>query len=867
MIQEIIDGLLGWVMNFILNVIMNFIVKPIFTLAYHLLISIVSYYFYQVAVVFLSVIDLISDLFRMLAGLAPGITFRGLTNAFGAGVASDDMLIQFVTSKEVLGMFVSMFTVGVFLSIVSTLVSSIKQEFNLQKANKKGEVLNKLLRAWFNLAFVPVIAIFGMFMGNLFLKVVDAATGGDSATISGRIFAASARGAFYNNYDIMKVYLTDPATCGVTGSVNAVINLMMEAINSLFGEDNDMEDSVSGSALNESILDQYVYIDKHNDSGMYRVYYNSDAVSEDFNATRINYILIYFSSIAVIKCLLQASFGLVSRLYKGVALFVIMPGVIGISPMDDGNAYKGWKKELSKQIIGAYGVVIAVNLYLELMGIFSNISVSYVPTNAPNAAGSVSFAGLTNAVFSSLLTDNGFATAILQIIFIVCGALMLDKFSATISSLIGADNIASVGKGLFGDTSKATSGAVKTGVKTGAAGLAFTYKSVSGSIKGVSALSDKMKNKANTKKSLMDAYKKKRIADLAPEREAYINKMMREQYGKKLPKNEKALQQIKDKWGKKFDNSHVISDDEAEKYADSTMKARADFEKSVKKEIRQRTGFLAGGSRSFAMREVLDNAMKEYDSAENKPTSLAGLSHKSSEGTEESKAINLMDNAEGKAADERKANMKVGVRLGKNAIKQLMPGAKMFDEVKSGIAGKRSELRGFSDTDQSIIENFEKALQEGAEEKAKKDYKSLTDTAEKEVFGPLLDNVYTGLENSKNMLKQKYREMCERAKVNMSLGIPTNDIIENFIEQNKLGIVSMKEKSLEQVLSEIEMDINVKYDLSKVKQEIERVKSQSTNKAMLAELKKMIASYAGAPMIVKELEKTLAQIKSGLGSK
>ena len=864
MIQEIIDGLLGWVMNFLLNVIMNFIVKPIFTLAYHLVISIVSYYFYQVAVVFLSVIDLISDLFRMLAGLAPGITFDTLTNALGTGVASDDMLIQLVTSQEVLEMFGAMFAVGVFLSVVSTMMATIKQEINLQKANKKGEVLRKLFRCWFNLLFVPVIAVFGMFMGNYFLKVVDAATGGDSATISGRIFAASARGAFYNNYDIMKVSLTDPATCGVSGSVNAVINLMMEAINSLFGEDNDMTDSVSASALSESVLDQYIYIDKHDEGSNYRVYYNSEAVSDDFNATRINYILIYFSSIAVIKCLLQASFGLVNRLYKGVALFIIMPGIIGISPLDEGNAYKSWKKELSKQIIGAYGVVIAVNLYLELMGIFSNISVNYVPTNAPNVAGSASFAGMTNAVFSSLLTDNGFATAILQIIFIVCGALMLDKFSATISSLIGADNIASVGKSLYGDTTKSATGAFKTGAKVGAGGLAFSYKAVTGSIKGVSSLNEKMKNKANTKKSLMDSFKATKLAEREANRNAYIDKMMQEQYGKKLPKNEKALQQIRDKWGKKFDQGNSLAnlDDEAEKYADSTMKARSDFEKSVKKEIRQRTGFLAGGSRSFAMREVLDNAMKEYDKADKKPTGLSGLGN-----ADESKAVSLMNNAEGKAADERKANMKVGVRLGKNALKQLLPGAKMFEETKGGIDSTRSKLRNFSDTDQSIIENFEKALQEGVEEKAKKDYKSLTDTAESEIFGPLLDNVYTGLENSKSMMKQKYKEMADRARIYMSQGIPCNDIIENFIEQNKLAIVNLKQNSMEQVLSQIEADIDIKYDMSKVRQRIDEVKSKTTNKAMLAELKKMIAEYAGAPMIVKELEKTLAQIKSGMSSK
>ena len=117
------------------------------------------------------------------------------------------------------------------------------------------------------------------------------------------------------------------------------------------------------------------------------------------------------------------------------------------------------------------------------------------------------------------------------------------------------------------------------------------------------------------------------------------------------------------------------------------------------------------------------------------------------------------------------------------------------------------------------------------------------------------------------MMKQKYKEMADRARIYMSQGIPCNDIIENFIEQNKLGIVNMKENSMEQVLSQIEADIEIKYDMSKVRQRIDEVKSKTTNKAMLAELKKMIAEYAGAPMIVKELEKTLAQIKSGMSSK
>lgn len=863
MIQEIIDGLLGWVMNFVLNLLMNFIIKPIFTLAYHLVIAIVTYYFYQVSVVFLSVIDLISDLFRMMAGLAPGLTFTGLTNFFAPGtIASDDMLIQFVTSTEVIGMFGSMFVVGLFLTLMSTMVATIKQEFNLQKANKKGEVLGKLFRALFNMLFVPVVCIFGMYMGNLFLKVVDAATGGDDATISGRIFTAAARGAFYGGVDRFKVSLSDPSTCAVTGSINAVINLMFEAINELFGEDNPEQGSSVGSGLNESILDQYIYVDKHDEEPhRYRVYYNSEAVSWDFNATKINYILIYFSSVAVIKCMLQASFGLVSRLYKGVALFIIMPGIIGISPMDEGTAFKSWKKEITKQIIGAYGVIIAVNLYLELMGIFSNISVNYVPTNAPNAGGSVSLSGLTTSTLALLITDNGFATAILQIVFIVCGALMLDKFSATISSLIGAENLASVGKGLFGDTSKATSGAVKTTTKIGAAGLALSYKAANGLIKGPGALAEKMQSKSAGRQALRDSFIKGKLGT----REEFIANMMSQKHrgtgkGHRKPKTEKERKQMEARYSKLYDEKVAALQPDADQF----VKQREDFEKSVRREAKKRTGLFAGGSRSFALREVVDNAMKEYDSADigKKPKQLSDLGS-----AQDSKAVALMDNAEGKAQDERKATMKVGVKLGTNALKSLLPGAKMFDEVKSGIAGKRSELRNFSDTDQSIIENFEKALQEGAEEKAKQDYKSLTKTAEQEIFGPLLDNVYNGLENSKSLLKQQYKNLADRAKAYMSQGIPCDELIEQFIEANKLSIINTKGKALDQIMSEIEADIEIKYNMGEVQKKIEAIKGLSNNKQVIAEIKKMIAQYSGAPLIVKELEKTLAQIKSGMSSK
>jgi hypothetical protein len=95
----------------------------------------------------------------------------------------------------------------------------------------------------------------------------------------------------------------------------------------------------------------------------YRVYYNAAQVSLDFNSTKINYAFIIFTAVILMKVMLYSSIGMIMRLYKCTILFLILPGPISMSPLDDGASFKKWQKKFMGSVMAAYSVVIAVNVY------------------------------------------------------------------------------------------------------------------------------------------------------------------------------------------------------------------------------------------------------------------------------------------------------------------------------------------------------------------------------------------------------------------------------------------------------------------------------------------------------------------------
>ena len=512
----------------------------------------------------------------MLAGLKTGLVFAGLTNNFTGEVYSasaipetQDILMQVLTSKELFQIFTSMLTVGLFLLVIFTLVKVVKVEFTTEGSqNAKGPIIKKLLRALFNMAFTPVICLFGVVLANQVLELVTTAFLGDSddLTISGVIFTSGCYNATYSYGDIM-VSLTDPVTSSITGGINAAVSLVNEGLKNIGADpiniaaflgaepyylidDRQMTNdeyryyyklinggtpsknvsSMSRAELKDAqemvekykrdlLFDSYTFVTKHNDfipyfgeakykSGLfytganamqgytqvkydnlldaqkavndkekemmndlsvnysdpekvfltvknaqginlspYRVYYNTGLTSLDLCATKINYPFIIFASIILMKVMLFSSIGMVMRLYKCCIYFLILPGVIAMSPLDDGASFKKWQKKFIGAVCAAYSVVIAVNVYLSIARIFLDIKLVYKPSNMTGFSATGPAGMLAETM--SLLASSELAGVILQCIFVMVGGLMIEKLCADFASLFGIDNPMNEGKGMF----------------------------------------------------------------------------------------------------------------------------------------------------------------------------------------------------------------------------------------------------------------------------------------------------------------------------------------------------------------------------------------------------------------------------------
>ena len=138
MVSYLINKLLGKVFGLVLTITINFIVTPIVEIYYVFIVTNVSFYLFNASTMMLSVVDFLSDMFRMFAGVSEGLKLTSLEHIYsGLTLQSNDLLIQMLMSKQVAGMFVSVLTVGLFLIMLCSMVAIIKQEFNTEKANKK----------------------------------------------------------------------------------------------------------------------------------------------------------------------------------------------------------------------------------------------------------------------------------------------------------------------------------------------------------------------------------------------------------------------------------------------------------------------------------------------------------------------------------------------------------------------------------------------------------------------------------------------------------------------------------------------------------------------------------------------------------
>lgn len=148
---------------------------------------------------------------------------------------------------------------------------------------------------------------------------------------------------------------------------------------------------------------------------------------------------------AVIICLtlfFNVILGLMSRLFMALVLFLVMPPLAGLGPLDEGKAFKGWREQFMKQVLMAYGAVVGMNLVLMILPYVNEIN-----------------------FFNIAMVD-----ILVQTLFIIVGLVTIKSVIATLSALIGAADAYKTGedaskdvKSTIGKATAMTIGAAKLG--------------------------------------------------------------------------------------------------------------------------------------------------------------------------------------------------------------------------------------------------------------------------------------------------------------------------------------------------------------------------------------------------------------------
>jgi len=477
----------------ILELVCRWVLVPLIRAAVDVVMYAVGFVCYTISCLLLGLIDFVEILFRALAGLpiaeASASSGTGMSVELSLDGKAGDILLQLIRHPDIQQAFLAMCIVGVFLLVITTVFQIIKVEYTTEGAkNAKGPIMQKAFRGLANLMLLPLLVVMGIVLGNQVLGLLDKATGmsGENPTISGLIFVTAATDAHYRESDPDVKIDTNDLGAAVAKTVGISIEVIIEEVLKGLGVDPGSDEFVRSDSQRSEIEANFL----SQKTGF--KYYNISDVSEYFNYSKINYIVLLFGSVFVLKSLFFTCFGMVMRLYKCATLFIIAPAVIGMTPINEGGLGK-WRTSFIGQVLAAYGTILSINLFFIIIRVLLSIDVSFTYLGGSETAA---------AVFT-----NSFMTGLLKCIFAIAGCLMIENMSKEIGGYFGAEDAMSAGKDMankVGDT--AMKGVVATaGVAVGGVALA------KGAVKMGSGIANKMKNaKAmSTGKGAESAFKAK----------------------------------------------------------------------------------------------------------------------------------------------------------------------------------------------------------------------------------------------------------------------------------------------------------------------------------------------------------------------
>lgn len=442
----ILDWLIEWLTTFLTWLIQW---------AIDILVTVFAELFYSIGAMLMRFADLVQLMFKRLAGLG---TYWTVGSDGKTAEKTGDILLDLVTNKAVLQVFLALSLIAVVMVVAGSIIQVVRTEYTTEGSrNSKAGIMGQALKSLMLFFIVPLASVFGIYISSFLLKAIDTATNvSGSSTISGQIFVAAAsesnkakmgdgKGAFGGGNQVDYGAGWDWAN----GAGKSAIEALGINLSSITGQKHEqaaklailIDKAYAQSGGEDSVGGAHPGVDSWNVK-----YLNVVEVSKCYNIRNMNFIVLWFGGGLAFYMLLMAAFGMIMRLFKATVLFVVAPPVVGLMPLDGGNAFKQWRKRFIGSIVSAYGTIISLNLLFLIIPILNNIYI------------------FPNEYWYS--AQNNFV----HLLFTLVAMFMLKDSSKMIADILDVEDAMSSGEGM---AKKVGSAAVSTAMAVGTGGAAL----------------------------------------------------------------------------------------------------------------------------------------------------------------------------------------------------------------------------------------------------------------------------------------------------------------------------------------------------------------------------------------------------------
>lgn len=312
-------------------------------------------------------LDFIRDVFCKLAGIET-VVVNG---------EQSDLLSHFILSPQIRNAFLGVFLVGVILLCVFVIIAILKSEAaDPQHKKTKGQILVKALQSFIIFVLIPFLLIAAITLTNVVMSGIHASMtgamidGNTNSCIGGQILVTS-------GYD---------AYIGPSGQ-RAEIERMF----------------ITGQ------LD----------------YNNLSVVKDYYNLGDMNFFVGIAGGLVILIMFVISAIMFVQRIFDIILLYIVSPASVSTIPLDDGGRFKIWREMLISKILGAYGIILSMNIFFLIVPQIGNIS----------------------------FFNNAFKDGIVQLLFVLGGAFAITKANMVIAQLTGSNAGAQEAQQMLGNIS------------------------------------------------------------------------------------------------------------------------------------------------------------------------------------------------------------------------------------------------------------------------------------------------------------------------------------------------------------------------------------------------------------------------------